>query len=227
MELEQREEILTKIYQMYDEFIKDYQTACKVKCSACCTPNVTLTSLEAYRIVDHLKKNGMEDVFKKLKKEQGEQRFQPTVTVNQMANMCADGEEIPDEGNETILGACPILNEKECPIYEVRPFECRSFCSKINCEEEGIADMDSYVMTVNNIFKQFIEHIDSYGVSGNFTDMLLFLEKTDNKEFLRNKNIKAEKPLVPNFPARTVMIPPEHKHKADEILKKLQGIKLS
>jgi hypothetical protein len=44
--------------------------------------------------------------------------------------------------------------------------------SKRCCSETGFAEMDPVVMTVNDVFMQFIEHLDTGGFSGNFTDVL-------------------------------------------------------
>lgn len=226
MNREQRELVLTKLYELYDQFISDYQLACKKKCSACCTPNVTLTSLEGYRIARYLMENSREDLLEKLRKELTEHRFQPKVTVNELANLCADEKEIPDEGNETILGDCPLLTEKECPIYDHRPFECRSFNSKINCEEEGLADMDRFVMSVNHVFKQYIEQIDAAGVTGNFTDLVLYLVDSENKEIIQGNTQDLPEKLLPNQPAKVLMVPPEHQEKMEKVIESIQTIRI-
>ncbi len=41
--------------------------ACKKNCAHCCTANVTLTTLEGYKIVDHLIATGKLDVIEGLK----------------------------------------------------------------------------------------------------------------------------------------------------------------
>lgn len=226
MKLKLRQEILTRIYEIYDDFIKDYELACKKKCVACCTRNVTMTSLEAYRIVEHLQTE-QKDLLDKVKKHKDEERYQPKITVNQMVDMIVANQPLPEEKNDPIWGNCPLMTDRECPVYELRPFECRSFCSKVNCEEEGMADMDPFVLTVNNVVRQYIEHIDQFGVSGNFTDMILKLNEEGNLEILRGSEAKIEKPLLPNRAAETVMIPPEHQERIKPVLEKLQEIKLN
>ncbi|MBU2513133.1 hypothetical protein KJ966_17465 [bacterium] len=227
MHLRLRQEILTKIYQLYDDFIKDYKLACGIKCSACCTLNVMLTGLEAYRILDQIITDKRDDLLQKLQASTKEERFQPLVSTNEMADLCSQGKNPPEEGVESLLSSCPLLEDKVCSVYENRPFECRSFCSKVNCEEEGMADMDRLVMTVNNVFKQYIEHIDSFGVSGNLIDLMLYLHETGNTEVYLAIGKEAQKPLLSNHPAKVLMVPPEHADKVKPIVEELQRIKIN
>lgn len=227
MDLEKRKQILDQIYQLYDSFIADYDLACRKSCSGCCTRNVTLTSLEAYQIMDYLRENKRLDLLERLKADLDKKRFRPRVTTNQLADICARDEPIPPEGDaDPFWGGCPLLENDICPIYEVRPFECRSMCSKENCEEDGFADMDPFVLSVNTLFKQFIEHIDTFGISGNFSDVLLYLEETDNAEITRGGDDRVGARLINNQPAKVLLIPPQHEEKIRPIYEKLQQIKL-
>jgi hypothetical protein len=63
MNLEKRLIVLNKIYQLYNDAIKNLDVACKKYCASCCTPNVTMTSLEGYLIADHMISNGQTDLF--------------------------------------------------------------------------------------------------------------------------------------------------------------------
>jgi len=228
MDLERRKAILNKIYQIYDDFIKDYDLACRKGCSGCCTRNVTLTGLEAYGIIEYLKENNRADLLQRLKDDKDKKRFQPKISTNQMADLVARDESLPIEPEvDPVWSSCPFLENDICPIYEVRPFECRSFCSKEYCEEDGFADMDPFVMSVNNLFKQYIEHLDSFGVSGNFIDLLLYLEESGNKEIFRSSEQKIYPRLVNNRPAKVLMIPPEHQEKIKPIYDKLLSFKLN
>ena len=228
MHLKLRQEILTKIYQLYDDFLKDYKIACEIKCSACCTRNVSMTALEAYRIVDYLNTEQREDLIEKLKEAfQDKERFHPKITTNQMADMISQGKDLPDEGVEPLWSSCPLLVDKTCSVYENRPFECRAFSSKINCVEEGMADMDSTLMTANNVFKQYIEHIDSFGVSGNMIDMLLQLKEAGNKEIYLAEDEEAAEPMIKNHPAKILMIPPGHQEKIQPVVEEFQKIKIN
>ncbi len=228
MDLEQRKNILKKIYQIYDDFIKDYNLACKKSCSGCCTRNVTMTSLEAYGIMDYLKENKRMDLISRLKSDKDKKRFQPKVTINRLAEIYANEERIPEEGeSDPFWGSCSILENDTCPIYEVRPFECRSMCSKEYCEEDGFADMDPFVLSVNNLFKQYIEHMDTFGVSGNLTDLMIYLEETENKEISRGSSEKIHPRLINNHPAKILTVPPEHQEQIKAIYEQLQKIELN
>jgi Fe-S-cluster containining protein len=225
--LERRKDILRKIYHIYDGFIKDYDLACKKSCSGCCTRNVTMTSLEAYGILDYLQENNRLDLIDRLKAEKDKQRFQPKVTINRLAEIYANEEPVPVEGkSDPFWGSCPILENDTCPIYEVRPFECRSMCSKEDCEEDGFADMDPFVLSVNNLFKQYIEHIDTFGVSGNLTDLIIYLEENTNKEILRGSEESIHPRLVNNHPAKILTVPAEHQEKIRSLYEQLQRISL-
>ena len=54
MMLEKKIAALDRIYAAYDRFCAAQDVACKKYCAHCCTSNVTLTTLEGYKIVDHL-----------------------------------------------------------------------------------------------------------------------------------------------------------------------------
>ncbi|MBU3915790.1 hypothetical protein KKA14_09675 [bacterium] len=220
-----RVDLLKQVYKIYDDFSTELELACKVKCSACCTRNVTLTSLEGYGLIKQLESENKQDLLKQIKMEAVKRKFQPQITTNQMADMCSRGENIPDEEINPGWGKCPLLTESECPVYDQRPFECRSFSSAVNCVEKGTAEMDPFTITVNTVFRQFIEHMDKDGVTGNLTDLLLFLNTTDNREIKEGDNIESADNLIRNHPAKILMIPPEHTEKIRPIYNALQGIK--
>ena len=66
MNLEQRLNVLNKIYGLYNDVVKNLDVACKKSCAACCTPNVTMTTLEGYLIADHMISNGQADLFENI-----------------------------------------------------------------------------------------------------------------------------------------------------------------
>ena len=184
-----------------------------------------MTSLEGYKIADHLIENSKSELFKKIKKESYKKRFQPKITTNKIADLCIQGKEIPDEKIDSSWGSCPLLINDECPIYTVRPFSCRCMVSKTNCIDK--AEMDEFVLTVNNVFLQYIEHIDQQGFSGNFTDVLLFMESEDNRKNYSMELLKNSwKGLIKNMPMSILLIPPEHKNKIKPIINSLQTIKV-
>ena len=54
MALAKKLEALNRVYEIYDAFSSTLDLACKEKCAHCCTTNVTMTTLEGYKIVDDL-----------------------------------------------------------------------------------------------------------------------------------------------------------------------------
>ena len=69
LNLDKKLKLLDRIYRLYDTVIAMHDLACEKFCSACCTRNVVLTTLEAYTIVDHLISNDQLNLLEKLKKE--------------------------------------------------------------------------------------------------------------------------------------------------------------
>ena len=225
MDLYTKLDVLNQIYKIYDELTESLELACQKYCSACCTRNVIITTLEGYKIADHLIENEKSELFKKIKDESSKKCFQPIITTNKMADLCIQGKELPDEEIDSSWGSCPLLMNEKCPIYNVRPFNCRCMVSKTNCVDK--AEMDPFVLTVNNVFLQYIEHIDQQGFSGNFTDIMLFMESEDNRKNYGMKNLRnPEKELIKNLPMTLLLVPPEHKNKIKPIINSLQTIKV-
>lgn len=225
MDLYAKLDVLDQICKIYDSFTDSLELACQKYCSTCCTLNATMTTLEGYKIANHLIENGKSELFKKIKDKSYKKRFQPIITTNKIADLCIQGKEIPDEEIDSSWGSCPLLINDECPIYIARPFSCRCMVSKTNCVDK--AEMDPFVLSVNNIFLQYIEHIDQQGFSGNFTDILLFMESEDNRKSYVIKDLTnpGEK-LIKNLPMTLLLVPPEHKNKIKPIINSLQTIKV-
>jgi hypothetical protein len=57
-------------------FIKDYTHACKRYCADCCTCNLTMTTLEAYYLVENLISDNKIKILKRLANSP-QQRFRP------------------------------------------------------------------------------------------------------------------------------------------------------
>jgi len=219
--------VLSRIYSIYEDFINNFEMACEKYCSLCCTRNVTLTTLEGHMIVDHLLSHKKTDLFRKIKAALSNERFQPTITTNRLAELCGKGEDFFDEENKSLWGNCPLLIDNACPIYPVRPFGCKCLVSRQKCQETGYADMDSFVISANHLFLQTIEHIDSRGFSGNLIDVLHFLESEDNrKNYTKNTLTHPDMGLISNQPIKVLMIPPEHRIQIQPIVNALQNIKV-
>ena len=227
MDIKAKLAVLTILYSIYEDFVSSFTLACEKRCALCCTRGVTLTTIEGYMILDHLVSKGKSNLLEKVSAAASEKRFQPKTTTNRLADLCAQGKDIPDEETGDRWGSCPLLVNDECPIYNVRPFACRCMVSSRNCHETGYADMDPFVISVNNLFFQTIENIDSPGLSGNLTDVLLFLESKDNRTRYRDHNLERKgAELVPNTPAKSLMIPPEHRVRIKSIIDQIGRIKV-
>lgn len=226
MDINAKLAVLDRLYQIYDGFTHKLDVACQRYCADCCTCNVTMTTLEGYKVVESLISNGNADLLRHLGSSPSK-RFQPRTTTNQLAELCVAGRDLPDEENDSKWGSCPFLIENNCPLYLVRPFGCRCFASKHKCGSTGYADIEPMVVSVNNVFLQYIEHIDSQGGSGNLTDVLRFLESPDNRERYRTNRLdRPGRELVPNRPIKALLIPPEHRAEIAPLLQEIQNIKV-
>jgi Fe-S-cluster containining protein len=225
MDLNSKLAVLEQIYGVYDEFVAGLDLACKKYCAVCCTRNVTLTTLEGYLIVTHMISSGELGLFKNIESALPKKRFQPLTTTNRLADLCMKGEDPPEEKHDDSNRSCPILKGNLCPIYPVRPFACRCFVSKKDCRKKGYAEVDPFILSVNNLFLQVIEHVDSQGFSGNLIDVVNFMAlKNNRRNYKKNTLDPPDAGLIPNLKITVLMIPPEHRVEITPILKALQNI---
>jgi hypothetical protein len=224
---------LDKLYAVYDQFTDTRHIACKQFCADCCTCNVTLTGLEAARIMAALDGGERHNILEKLKKSLTSPRFIPKITLNQLANICMQGGDPPDEEIDPAWGPCPLLENNACTIYDVRPFGCRCMTSFRKCSETGAADMDDFSLTVNHVFLQTIEHMDKNGYFGNLSDVLADVLAdasagglTDEAAVQEINNGPPPPFLIRNSPLSTLLIPPEQREKIQPILTALRAIKM-
>ena len=171
MDLNSKIAVLNQIYSVYDEFLHTLHMACKKYCAECCTRNVTLTTLEGYLIATHMISYGKSGLLENIESALPKKRFQPLTTTNRLADLCMKGGDPPEEKHDDSNERCPLLKDNLCPIYPVRPFACRCFVSKKDCRKQGYAEVDPFVLSVNNLFLQVIEHVDFQGFSGNLIDV--------------------------------------------------------
>jgi hypothetical protein len=224
-ELNRRLSVLDRIYDIYEEFIASYDLACQHGCAACCTCNMTLTTLEGYRILADMDGATRKSLFEKVREVSGNKRFQPQMTINTIARLCKDGDPVPGETIDPSWGACPLLFDDACPIYTLRPFGCRCMVSGRDCRKTGYAQVDDYILTVNNLFLQHIEHIDARGGTSSLIDILLYLGQPEQLETYHKKMAIIETSgLAPNRLIPVLMVPPEHRHQLQPILQKLQQL---
>ncbi|MFW6081707.1 MAG: YkgJ family cysteine cluster protein [Desulfosalsimonas sp.] len=208
---------LSEVYRLYDDYTGSFSNACSKYCSDCCTTDVTLTSLEASFIYKTLDSEKRSEVLEKALAGSDEPRFRPSMTTNQHARICSEHREPPEEKFPEEPGACPLLKDRACTIYPVRPFGCRCMISSYPCRHTGSAQIDDLTLTVNTMFLQIIEHMDRHGFSGNLTDVLLLLGRDPEKT-------SADNSTVSNEPITVLMIPPEHHSRVLPLLNTLNHI---
>lgn len=145
--------------------------------------------------------------------------------MNQFARLCAQGKPIPEEENDPEWGSCFLLENDICSMYPNRPFGCRALLSTHDCKKKGFAQVPPYLLTLNNIMLQYIEHLDKGGFSGNLADMLNYLIKPDP--------IKENQPADCRLPSRfflrneaisVLMAPPEHRSRIRVLIDTLNDI---
>jgi hypothetical protein len=227
MEIASRLKILAQIYTIYDKFAASLDLACKKYCAHCCTSGVTLTTLEGYKIIDQLTSDTNPDVIQNIHCASQKKRLRPQITTNRLAQICATGVDPPDEADNLDLQACPLLWDHQCPIYELRPYGCRCLVSRQNCGEKGYAEMDDFVLSVNTVFLQTIEHVDAGGCSGNLVDVLQAMSLEKNREAYCNSALHCSaNKLIPNQSLEVLMIPPEHRTKMEPILQELRQVRV-
>ena len=227
MALEKKLEALNRVYKIYDAYSATLDLACKARCAHCCTTNVTMTTLEGYKIIYDLAAAGRHEIIDSLKGIEAKERFKPQLTTNRMAELCAADAKVPEEDTAGEWQDCSLLDDSLCSIYDLRPFGCRCFVSRQNCGETGYADMDDFTASVNTVFLQVIEHLDAEGCSGNLTDVLQFMASEDKRRAYQKGGVNCEKNgLIVNWELKVLMIPPEHREKIEPILQQLRDVNL-
>jgi hypothetical protein len=226
-EFENKLAALDQIYAIYDQFAATLDLACKKYCAHCCTADVTLTTLEGVKIVDPLISNRGSEVIETIQAATAKERFQPQMTTNQLSDLCIAGIEPPDEERPQEWEPCPLLKDNQCPLYLVRPFGCRCLVSRHDCGEKGYAEIDDFVLSVNTIFLQTIEHVDLRGCTGNMIDVLMRMSSGENRQAYKENRLDCGAVgLIPNRPLKVLMVPPEHQGKIEPILKQLREIRI-
>jgi hypothetical protein len=227
MNLDTKLKLLDRMVDIYDRFVGDFDLACEKYCAHCCTANVTMTTLEGCRILSHLEKKPEMNCLETIARQAHPERFMPRVSINRMADICARDGDPPEEHLNPDAGPCPVLVDDACSLYPVRPFGCRCMVSARNCGQTGFADMDPFILTVNDVFLQHLEHIDAQGYTGNFADVMQFLGAEDNrKNYIAGRLGTPPAGLVANQPVFVLMIPPEHRERIQPLLKQIRSIQI-
>ena len=226
MELTGKLAALEKIYRVYDDFAASLELACKKYCAHCCTTSVTVTTIEGYKLALDLASGSITGWEKLIRQAAAQKHFKPKMTTNRFADLCAGGIEPPDEefGESQ---TCPFLTDKQCPLYAVRPFGCRCLVSRHDCGRHGYADIEDFVLSVNTVMLQTIEHLDAGGCSGNMLDVLnVFVRQENRLAYETGKLECASTGLVANQLLKVLMIPPEHRTRMQPILEALRKIRI-
>jgi Fe-S-cluster containining protein len=224
MNLSDKLAALEKIYDIYDKFAASLDLACKKYCAHCCTTSVILSTVEGYKIMMDLESSAKAAWVGKIRQAATQAHFKPKITTNQLANLCAQGFEPPEE-ESTEWAACRFLTDNQCPIYALRPFGCRCLVSRHNCGQKGYADMDDFVLAVNTVFLQAIEHMDADGCTGNLVDVIAVMASKKNRQAYADSALKCSAAgLIGNQRLQVLMIPPEHRTRMEPILNSLRKI---
>jgi hypothetical protein len=128
MNLDTKLKLLDQMVDIYDRFVGDFDLACEKYCAHCCTANVTMTTLEGYRILSHLEKNDELNCLETIARLAHPERFVPGVSINRMADICARDGDPPDEHLNPDAGPCPVL--WMMPVRSIRcgPLAAGAWC---------------------------------------------------------------------------------------------------
>ena len=230
MSIDRRLSGLAHLYAVYDRFCRSLgDLACRKYCDACCSRNVTMTTLEGLHLLQGLDPAQEAQCLAALAGPAAGGGFRPRWTTNQMAAFCRDGREPPEDAAQHDAARCPLLVDRACALYDLRPFGCRCMMSRQPCRERGYADVDDWVLTVNTVFLQMIEHLDRPGCFGNLRDVVLALaDDSRQAAYLGGHPPTAYPGLIANHPAPMLMVPPEHQAQMKPILAEIQqGLSLA
>lgn len=201
---------LRAIYALFDSETRGVPVACKKGCALCCTDRLSLTTLEARFLAEYLK--GDDAALARIRN--ADISWRPACTVNGLVLDTLCRRPSPPEDEDSPVGACPLLSDDACLAYPARPLACRVMFSRTPCGEsvEG-AEISPLEMSLNQVFMQAVEHLDSAGKSGNLRDTADFLEgATDGKRLLNNRP-------MPGF-----LIPPEHQEDLRRLVRDIKNI---
>ena len=208
---------LLNIYDHYRQWAKGFDIACEKGCATCCTQSVTMTTLEGELIYAFIRNDKPEllPVLNNLP----ENSSTPSTTTNRFALDCLREKNIDKEDSPWNLSPCVFLRENCCSIYPMRSFMCRSFGSRIKCQDSGSAEIEPLFLTLNTVIMQCIEHLDQGRPWGNMNTILHMLTATEN-----NIPVPGNRPVLLAEPIPGFLIPPEEQKQLQGQLKTLLNI---
>jgi len=194
--------ILSILYNFFNDFVKDFEYACHPGCNTCCTVDVVCTTLEASFLLKKLK------ISKEIIPNK---YYQPNISINESAHLYLNGKIPPPEKSQRALERCPLLNKEGlCSVYSHRPFACRAMMSRTICKKGQEADIHPFLVYVSFVFMQIIEHLDQEGFSANLWDII----KNDSKHFTPNRS----------FPG--LLVPIEYKARIKSMIRRILNLEL-
>ena len=224
MNISQRLAALGHLFAVFDRFCADLgDLACRKHCADCCSRHVTMTTIEGLFLFQALDPADREVCLTSLVRAPHAAIFRPRWTTNQIAARCREGLDPPEDAAVHDGSRCPLLSDAACSLYPLRPFGCRCMLSRQPCRVKGYADVDDWILTVNTVFLQTIEHIDRPGCFGNMQDILTALEKDDwRADYRAGRSPLGAPGLIPNQAAPVLMVPPEHQERIRPLLAEMQ-----
>ncbi len=217
--------VLKAFYQLHHSFMGSREFACMPGCHTCCTRDLTATTLEGWFLIDYCHRTGRRDLVKRLCAD-SKPGFRPQLTINGFAAACFKSEQIPEEVHGSVLNPCPLLDEDRCAVYPARPLGCRAMVSTTTCGLNGEAQMPPLALTVNTLFQQVVEQLDIPGFFGNLVDIIRLLNDPEQgRAYSQSRPCAGEAfSLLPNEPARGLMVPPEHRVRIKSLMDEMQNI---
>ena len=134
-------ELLSHVYEVYDQIAESFESSCHRDCLACCTSGVIATTLEMLPIIEFLQQSPVGRYYDDALAIPDERKTRPTLTINDLARHCLERIEPPQEKSILSTVPCPLRDDNGCSVYEVRPFHCRSMFSSIKCRVDGAATL--------------------------------------------------------------------------------------
>ncbi|WP_035256613.1 hypothetical protein [Desulfatirhabdium butyrativorans] len=208
---------LDAVYRYYDALMSKLQVSCAAGCAACCTRHVWMTRLEALWMRARIPDDTAAWVCSRLDGARQAPRSIPTESIN---NGLSTDEDPGQDGREPAPVAyndpCPLLlSDDRCSIYDGRPFACRCMLSASACASRGFAEQPQWLIWMNTIFLQAIEHLDHGGFTGNLIDVV---------PLVFGQECAASPLVVANSPIRYWAVPPAYRQRLKPVAQRLWEI---
>ncbi|MFC1836200.1 hypothetical protein ACFL2Q_16010 [Thermodesulfobacteriota bacterium] len=209
---ELKDGLLDAVYQAYDKVVGALAVACHRDCTVCCTHNVSAGTLEVDRLMRHIEKTGRDDLLERALTPSPIPRMQPAITINSLADYCLRQVDPPQQEQDYEIAPCPLREKSGCPVYEGRPFACRSMWSQQRCFAGGEAIMSPLMVSLNGVFEQIVEHLDQGGLCGNMIDVMRLLHDGGLRaDYRKTGRLEPSGPMLMARPNPGFLVPPTHR----------------